>query len=255
MKKILFFLLLPVYLTGCMTLSGNYVLTAHAPSGEELNKNSRWAAEGGGIYSVRNALCANYPGAIVVIKNITTGEELKSESPYQCRGKFVPKNISSPNDVAEMWDFSFDGRTWVLGSSSAVKEQSIREYILEGDVIDNWSELVSSHYIAVSSSSPAFQEIANQGGSIKYFYNRYANYITEHCESPYINVIEEQENGIIFEWRHQGCSGYPAQHEIKRIQEVEDGILSLSFVKKTGRLEDVKRQQWVELLRNAKRRI
>jgi hypothetical protein len=255
MKNTICFFILSISLTGCMTLSGNYVLTAHAPNGEDLIKNSRWAAEGGGIYSVRNALCANYPGAIVVIKNITTGEELKSESPHQCRGNFVPKNTGNHNEVVEMWDFSFDDRTWILGNSSAVKEQSIREYILEGEVIDNWSELVSSHYVAVSSSSPAFQEIVSQGGSIKYFYNRYANYITEHCESPHINVVEEQENGIIFEWRHQGCSGYPPQHEIRRMQEAEGGVLSLNFVKKTERLENVQRQQWIELLRNAKRRV
>ena len=69
---------------GCVTLSGNYVLNARDKSGKNLLGQTRFGATGRGIYTVRNALCMNHPGAVVVITDATSGEELKSESPYQC---------------------------------------------------------------------------------------------------------------------------------------------------------------------------
>lgn len=71
-------------LSGCTTLSGTYTLSARDTAGNSLTGNTRFVAEGSGIYTVRNALCMNHPKAIVVIRDIHTGKELKSESPYQC---------------------------------------------------------------------------------------------------------------------------------------------------------------------------
>lgn len=72
-------------LYGCATTSGSYVLTAHDASGNNLSSNMILTAEGSGIYTVRNGLCIRYPGSVIRIKDINTGEELKSDSPYQCK--------------------------------------------------------------------------------------------------------------------------------------------------------------------------
>jgi hypothetical protein len=71
-------------LAGCLTMSGNYVLTARDKAGNDLTAKMHLTAAGRNIYSVRNALCKNLPGAVVIITDAKTGEELKSESPYQC---------------------------------------------------------------------------------------------------------------------------------------------------------------------------
>jgi len=71
-------------LTGCLTMSGTYVLSAHDASGKNLTEKMRLVAEGTGIYTIRNALCQRYPKSLVVIKDAKTGEELRSESPYRC---------------------------------------------------------------------------------------------------------------------------------------------------------------------------
>lgn len=74
----------PLALAGCLTMSGNYVISA-SKDGNDLTKNLVLTAEGRGIYSVRNSICAAHPGAIVTIKSTETGKELASESPYHCR--------------------------------------------------------------------------------------------------------------------------------------------------------------------------
>ncbi|WP_421568271.1 hypothetical protein [Stenotrophomonas sp. PD6] len=72
-------------LSGCVTLSGTYVVSATDAEGRELSSNVRMTADGSRIYTARNALCSAYPGAVVHIKDLQTGEELRSESPYTCK--------------------------------------------------------------------------------------------------------------------------------------------------------------------------
>lgn len=71
-------------LSGCVTLSGTYVVSATDAEGRDLSSNLRMTADGSRIYAVRNALCAAHPGAVVHIKDMQTGEELRNESPYTC---------------------------------------------------------------------------------------------------------------------------------------------------------------------------
>jgi len=71
-------------LSGCVTLSGTYVVSATDAEGRDLSSNLRMTADGSRIYTARNALCAAHLGAVVHIKDLQTGEELRKESPYTC---------------------------------------------------------------------------------------------------------------------------------------------------------------------------
>ena len=71
-----------VLLAGCLTMSGNYVVTAVDGQGSPLNVVSH--AQGSGIYSVRNAICAAQPKAVVTIRERESGKEVAGESPYRC---------------------------------------------------------------------------------------------------------------------------------------------------------------------------
>lgn len=84
MKSLTAVLTTSVLLTGCMTLSGTYQLSLQDAKGQPLPQNINMTAQGGGIYTVRNAMCSAHPGATVIIRDLKSGEELKSESPYKC---------------------------------------------------------------------------------------------------------------------------------------------------------------------------
>lgn len=83
MKNIILLLLLLV--SGCVTISGVYRVSAVLADGTPLDM--RIVAEGKSIYTARNGICLAYPGATVTIVDVSSGEELRSESPYRCRGK------------------------------------------------------------------------------------------------------------------------------------------------------------------------
>ena len=70
-------------LGGCLTMSGNYKVTAVDATGAPVKME--FTTQGRGIYSIRNAFCMNNPKGTVTIRDLDTGEELKSESPYHCR--------------------------------------------------------------------------------------------------------------------------------------------------------------------------
>lgn len=70
-------------LSGCVTMTGNYTVTAVTARGKPIN--AVFQAQGRSIYTARNAICAASPKAVVTIRSEETGQELKSESPYQCR--------------------------------------------------------------------------------------------------------------------------------------------------------------------------
>lgn len=84
MKK--FWLIVPMLvLSGCMTLSGNYAISAYDNQGKLLTGKLQLTAAGSGIYSMINAICSAYPKATLIIKFTFNGEKLQGESPYQFR--------------------------------------------------------------------------------------------------------------------------------------------------------------------------
>lgn len=70
-------------LSGCLTLSGTYVVSANKADGSAVPLQV--TTHGSGIYSARNGFCSAHPQATVTIIDAYTGAELASESPYQCR--------------------------------------------------------------------------------------------------------------------------------------------------------------------------
>jgi len=84
MKKLILFLALGS-LGGCLTLNDTYRVTATDVNGQELNGGLDIVAQGSGIYTARNAICATNRKAIVRITDLGTRQELKSENPYKYR--------------------------------------------------------------------------------------------------------------------------------------------------------------------------
>jgi hypothetical protein len=69
-------------LSGCVTVSGNYVVSAVDAAGRAIN--SVFFVQGRHIYTARNGICAAHPKATVYTRSAETKAELKGESPYQC---------------------------------------------------------------------------------------------------------------------------------------------------------------------------
>ncbi len=147
------------------------------------------------------------------------------------------KSLAS-REVPERWKFTFDSRSWQLGHQDTNDMASLREYVLQGETVENWSELVTSFLISTDMAPKALVATFKNQGS-------------QDCPSYRSTTIEESATDVLFEWRHKGCRGYPAQHELKRITRFERGLLILAYVMKTEQLPDEKRSAWLAILRAA----
>ena len=147
-------------------------------------------------------------------------------------------DAKKPADVPERWTFRFDDRQWELGHQAANRQEAIREYVLAGQTVENWQELVTSHYFAHGVPPRSYFEQLKAG-------------LSPGCPSLSISVLEESEDNILFEWRHNGCQGFPAQHQVERATRSGTMTLVLSFVQKTNELAPEKRGAWLAILKDA----
>jgi hypothetical protein len=141
-------------------------------------------------------------------------------------------------EIPERWVFSFDSREWQVGYQAGNSQRTIREYVLKGQTVENWTELVTSLYMADNVAPRALFE-------------QFRKDLARDCPSLRTSIIEESADTIIFEWQHDGCRGFPAQHEIRRITRGRTGCLTLSFVEKTSQLTAEKRATWIAVLKAA----
>ncbi len=147
-------------------------------------------------------------------------------------------NTGAAREVPERWIFAFDSREWELGDQSADHQTAIREYVLRGQTVQNWSELVTSLYMK--------GDVA-----LRDQFEQYRRGLSRDCPSLRLSIIDESVQSLIFEWQMDGCEGQPAQHEIRRFTRVKTGILSLSFVEKTRELSAEKRATWISIIKAA----
>jgi hypothetical protein len=147
-------------------------------------------------------------------------------------------NAKKPVEVPERWKFSFDNREWHLGNQAANRQEAVREYVPVSQTVEDWKELVTSHYFA-------------RGVPLHDYFEQVKAGLSRGCPSLSTSVLEESEDTIIYEWRHNGCQGYPPQHQIDRASRSGKEMLVLSFVEKTPQLSEEKRTAWLKILKDA----
>ena len=144
------------------------------------------------------------------------------------------------NDFSEPWVLSFDERVWVIGNKQSAGNQKIIEYVLQGETVENWNELVTSFSYEVPDEL-GVEEVASG----------FITKLKQDCPTAEVNIIKEDPTNRVFEWKTNGSPGFPAQHEIKHISKVGKSIYYLSYVKKTSSLSNDERAKWISVIENA----
>jgi hypothetical protein len=139
----------------------------------------------------------------------------------------------------EFWDFRFDGREWQLVHQEANSTASIREYVLEGQTVEKWTELVTS------------QKMSTRMTVEDYFENIMRR--NPNCPSMKVSVIDQKPGTIIFKGKHGACGGFEPGEYLQRISQIDSGILHLTFAQK-DRLTHENLRNWTEILKQAESR-
>jgi hypothetical protein len=128
----------------------------------------------------------------------------------------------------------FDGRRWTVGHQQQNSKRSIIEYVLPGQTVENWKELVTS--------SLFFQAVP-----LAPFLEKLRASLSQDCPSLVWTVIQQHEKTAIVEWRDSGCGGFEPTSELDRVTIEGASLYRLAYSVK-GPLTAERRKQWLAIL-------
>jgi hypothetical protein len=133
----------------------------------------------------------------------------------------------------------FDGRGWTVGNHQQSGSQILSEYVLPGQTVEDWKELVTTTtYLDARHAVP-----------LASFVDRIHRSMGQGCPSLVWTVIQQDDKRATFEWHDSGCGGFPPQAEMDRLAVGDQGVYRLAYAVKTKTaLPAEKHKQWLAIL-------
>jgi hypothetical protein len=130
----------------------------------------------------------------------------------------------------------FDERQWKLGYQDARNSQVIAEFVLDGESVKDWNELVTAQLFIGLRTEPRY----------------YVQYVKEKtaqvCPGAKWQTLKETPVDVLYEWSVKDCTGTPDQSEIARAVLGADGLHVLHYAVKSGEMSAQSRQKWTQCL-------
>jgi len=126
-------------------------------------------------------------------------------------------------------------------NSAGIHAVPIAEFVVGGEKIENWTELVTMITIRRRSTSDP----------LEIFFNKVSQAMSNDCPLSVWNVIARGEGSLLYERKAQNCRGVAEQHEIGRFLDGKYNRFRLAYVKKVKALSAEERDKWIKLLSEA----
>jgi hypothetical protein len=151
-------------------------------------------------------------------------------------------------DYAERLSFQLplDGRQWKVGYKAEDRAQVIFEYVLQGETVENWTELVT-----IQSFDKQYIKFPPPETAMNLLKER----MVQRCPTVEWNVNERTKESILYEWRIKNCPPNPDQMEIARLIEGKWNRYRVAYATKVSELPQRKRTDWIKSLREAKTEV
>ncbi len=135
----------------------------------------------------------------------------------------------------------FDDRDWQVGFEDEQPGVMMREYVVDGESVEAWTELVTAQFF------PDLQGIDSA---------EFVDLMKESMEGDATgklewNVFNEKEDGLMYEFILTEDELYGDQHEVARVIEADDGLFILHYAIMEAPMSDEHHKQWVDRLGKA----
>lgn len=155
-----------------------------------------------------------------------------------CSSPFV-YGIETEKMCLEHIHFNFDERDWEKGFQDSNQETSITEFVLKGENVDSWTELVSvQKLIPIESTDIYYKEFIKQ---------------LKKAVAPsavHSHIIQNSEGVLFFEWWILPPSPQ-AQHEWFKLFKTSEGTYVLRYTTKKMNTVEKARPIWEMILEKA----
>jgi hypothetical protein len=154
---------------------------------------------------------------------------------------FAALAVSCMASHAEEVALSFDNRQWELGYHTVTDQQEIREFVLKGESVKKWTELVTVQ------AFPGLQLNVDPED----YMNGMAASLKKACPGAKVKLIRKGASDIVFEWEINSCSGQDNQYEIDRIIAGDRAMYVLHYAIKDLPISSGRRSEWIKILDQA----
>lgn len=136
----------------------------------------------------------------------------------------------------------FDKRSWELGWNQNKDDSVFEEYVLKGESVDNWSELVTIQ------SFPGMQKNTN----LDVFEGTMKVKLSTVCPSIKWVPISQTDNERIWKWTIEGCPGQPDQSELAMAKKTKEAIHLWHYAIKKSPFPKGVEEVWLKNLKSIK---
>jgi hypothetical protein len=132
---------------------------------------------------------------------------------------------------------------WEMANHAERLGYVIKEYVRSGDDIHHWKELFTYQNFGLEHQhAPTPKDELDTLKAVK----------EKECpDATEWNVIEQNENSILYEWQEKPCLGWPDQHEIAKIIFGKHSLFILHYAAKVPQLDPDTRMNWIKTFEDA----
>lgn len=136
-----------------------------------------------------------------------------------------------------------DGRAWKIGHRGRMRNQIITEWVIPGETVKNWSELIS-----LSMFPPLGED-----QSIRGILQKTADDLRKSCEVFNQKIIAEGANEILYERTAAQCAPIRDEYSIEKIIQSSRATFFVAYAKNSP-LSESERKKWGKLVGNVTRK-
>ncbi|MGD6900913.1 hypothetical protein [Bacillus infantis] len=140
-------------------------------------------------------------------------------------------------EAAEKESFIANGKEWELGFTDS-QNGLFKEYVLAGETVDNWSELITVHRFSNPNEVP-----------VQAYAAQFKNSLEQSVSGDlHFEVLKEDAHNLYYEFQLAKDPAHPDQYETARIQSGGGEIWFLHYAIKTGGIDEGEKEAWQYIL-------
>ncbi len=132
----------------------------------------------------------------------------------------------------------FDSRAWREGYAARTPQMEITEYVLPGEVVEAWTELVTVQRMPGAAERMTPQESMNGARKAT----------LEQCPSTTWTVLRQEKEEVLYQWEHRKCRGFADQFEVAKKYRDGSALVRVSWVTKKLPVTEETRASWIKII-------
>ena len=132
----------------------------------------------------------------------------------------------------------FDGRAWSQGYAVSTPEMEITEYVLPGEVVEAWTELVTVQRMP---------GLGNRAQPLELM-TVVRKETLKHCRSTTWTVLRQEKDEVLYQWGHQGCRKFDDVFEVAKLYREGSSIVRVAWATKKLPVTEETRATWIKVI-------